>query len=119
MLGVIYGVLLWADMHTATPLRAWGRSVISFELATVGDKFSLSTDAASLGMAPMLRAEQCGGDCNSDMLGPTDNYIHTTQGRGPDHAGVAGNCSSVYYNEAVPITTVQLYGFTAQTFSPK
>ena len=29
ILGVIYGVLLWADMNAATPLGAWGRSVIS------------------------------------------------------------------------------------------
>ena len=29
MLGVIYGVLLWADMTAATPLGAWGRSLIS------------------------------------------------------------------------------------------
>ena len=28
ILGVIYGVLLWADMNTATPLGARGRSVI-------------------------------------------------------------------------------------------
>ena len=28
ILGVIYGVLLWADMNAATPLGAWGRSVI-------------------------------------------------------------------------------------------
>ena len=27
--GVIYGVLLWADMNTATPLGARGRSVMS------------------------------------------------------------------------------------------
>ena len=33
ILGVIYGVLLWADMNTATPLGAWGRSV--FSLAAV------------------------------------------------------------------------------------
>ena len=26
VLGVIYGVLLWADMNTATPLGAWWRS---------------------------------------------------------------------------------------------
>ena len=30
-LGVIYGVSLWADMNAATPLRAWGRSVLSLE----------------------------------------------------------------------------------------
>ena len=29
ILGVIYGVLLWADMNAATPLGALGRSVIS------------------------------------------------------------------------------------------
>ena len=29
ILGVICGVLLWADMNAATPLGAWGRSVIS------------------------------------------------------------------------------------------
>ena len=29
ILGVIYGVLLWADMNAATPLGAWGRSVVS------------------------------------------------------------------------------------------
>ena len=29
ILGVIYGVLLWADMNTATRLGAWGRSVMS------------------------------------------------------------------------------------------
>ena len=29
MLGVVYGVLLWAGMNAATPLGAWGRSVIS------------------------------------------------------------------------------------------
>ena len=29
ILGVIYGVLLWVDMNTATPLGVWGRSVIS------------------------------------------------------------------------------------------
>ena len=28
ILGVMYGVLLWADMNTATPLGARGRSVI-------------------------------------------------------------------------------------------
>ena len=28
ILGVIYGVLLWADMNAATPLGAWGRSVM-------------------------------------------------------------------------------------------
>ena len=28
ILGVIYRVLLWADMNAATPLGAWGRSVI-------------------------------------------------------------------------------------------
>ena len=27
------GVLLWADMNAATPLGAWGRSVLSLELA--------------------------------------------------------------------------------------
>ena len=27
--GVIYGVLLWADMNAATQLGAWGRSVMS------------------------------------------------------------------------------------------
>ena len=32
-LGVIYGVLLWADMHTATPPGALGRSVIFLALA--------------------------------------------------------------------------------------
>ena len=31
ILGVIYGVLLWADMNAATPLGAWGRSVMSLE----------------------------------------------------------------------------------------
>ena len=31
ILGVIYGVLLWADMNTAIPLGAWGRSVMSLE----------------------------------------------------------------------------------------
>ena len=35
ILGVIYGVLLWADMHAATPLRAWGRSVISLAVLLV------------------------------------------------------------------------------------
>ena len=29
ILGLTYGVLLWADMNAATPLGAWGRSVIS------------------------------------------------------------------------------------------
>ena len=29
ILGVLYGVLLWVDMNAATPLGAWGRSVIS------------------------------------------------------------------------------------------
>ena len=29
ILGVIYGGLLWADMNAATPLGAWGRSVMS------------------------------------------------------------------------------------------
>ena len=29
ILGVIYGVLLWLDMNAATPLGAWGRSVMS------------------------------------------------------------------------------------------
>ena len=29
MLGVIHRVLLWADVNTATPLGAWGRSVMS------------------------------------------------------------------------------------------
>ena len=29
ILGVIYGVLLWADMDTAIPLGAWGRSGMS------------------------------------------------------------------------------------------
>ena len=33
-LGVIYGVLLWADMNAATPLGAWGRSVISLDRCT-------------------------------------------------------------------------------------
>ena len=28
-LGVMYGVLLWADMNTATPLGVWWRSVMS------------------------------------------------------------------------------------------
>ena len=27
ILGVIYGVLLWADMNAATPLGTWGRSI--------------------------------------------------------------------------------------------
>ena len=31
ILGVIYGVLLWADMNAATPLGVWGRFVISLE----------------------------------------------------------------------------------------
>ena len=31
ILGVIYGVLLWADMNAATPLGAWGRSVIPLD----------------------------------------------------------------------------------------
>ena len=35
ILGVIYGVLLWADMNAATPLRAWGRSVISLAVLLV------------------------------------------------------------------------------------
>ena len=30
--GVIYGVLLFADMNAVTPLGAWGRSVISFNV---------------------------------------------------------------------------------------
>ena len=34
LLGVIYGVLLWADMNAATPLGARGRSVISFATRT-------------------------------------------------------------------------------------
>ena len=34
ILGVIYGVLLWADMNAATPLGAWGRSVISLDRCT-------------------------------------------------------------------------------------
>ena len=29
ILGVIYGVLLWADMNAATPLGAWGSSAMS------------------------------------------------------------------------------------------
>ena len=29
ILGVTYGFLLWADMNAATPLGAWGRSVIA------------------------------------------------------------------------------------------
>ena len=29
IIGVISGVLLWADMNTATPLGAWGHSVLS------------------------------------------------------------------------------------------
>ena len=33
ILGVIYGVLLWADMNAATPLGAWGRYVISLAVA--------------------------------------------------------------------------------------
>ena len=33
IIGVIYGVLLWADMNTATPLGAWGRSVIAVDAA--------------------------------------------------------------------------------------
>ena len=36
MLGVTCGVLLWADMNAATPLGAWGRSVISLELHAMG-----------------------------------------------------------------------------------
>ena len=31
ILGVIYGVLLWADMNAATPLGVWGRSVMSLD----------------------------------------------------------------------------------------
>ena len=33
ILGVIYGVLLWADMNAATPLGAWGRSGMSLDRA--------------------------------------------------------------------------------------
>ena len=40
--GVIYGVFLWVDMNAATPLGAWGRSVISLENAAYG------TDVPSL-----------------------------------------------------------------------
>ena len=29
ILGVIYGVLLWADMNAAAPPGAWGRSTMS------------------------------------------------------------------------------------------
>ena len=49
MLGLTHGVLLWADMNAATPLWAWGRSVISL---------------GHLGRARMqthLRAHGCGG----------------------------------------------------------
>ena len=31
MLGVMHGVLLWADMNAATPLGAWGHSVMSLD----------------------------------------------------------------------------------------
>ena len=34
ILGVIYGVLLWADMNAATPLGAQGRSVMSLVLVS-------------------------------------------------------------------------------------
>ena len=33
--GVIYGVLLWADMNAATPLGAWGRSAMSLAYIVV------------------------------------------------------------------------------------
>ena len=36
ILGVIYGVLLWADMNAATPLGARGRCVISLGAAALG-----------------------------------------------------------------------------------
>ena len=41
--GVIYGVLLWADMNTATPLGAWGRSVISLAVPANYTLFMLKT----------------------------------------------------------------------------
>ena len=49
MLGVIYGVLLWADMNAATPLVARGRSVMSLDgagkqLRTVLDEECMASD---------------------------------------------------------------------------
>ena len=48
ILGVIYGVLLWADMNAATPLGAWGRSVISLAPRQTQAGRGLSTSSMRL-----------------------------------------------------------------------
>ena len=59
ILGVIYGVLLWADMDAGTPLGAWGRSVMSVGRARCLPRTTLTATAVSdshldLGRAPYV-----------------------------------------------------------------
>ena len=45
ILGVIYGVILWADMHAATPLGAWDCSVMSLVTAYAGEDMGQTLDS--------------------------------------------------------------------------